>query len=93
MCLRDPIPHSKLLGWSGGGAGVAVQVPESIGVGEAPPASKPRPKGSGEETTPTGPITDGLFERKLTKEEKKKIAAEKRAAKKAAKEKKKAEES
>ena len=84
---------SKMLGWSGGGAGVAVQVPESIGVGEAPPASKPRPKGSGEETTPTGPITDGLFERKLTKEEKKKIAAEKRAAKKAAKEKKKADES
>ena len=83
---------SKMLGWSGGAAGVAVQVPESIAIGEAPPASKPRPKGE-EEAAPAGPVTDGLFERKLTKEEKKKLAAEKRAAKKAAKEKKKAEES
>ena len=82
---------SKMLGWSGGAAGVAVQVPESIAIGEAPPASKPRPKE--ESSEPAGPVTDGLYERKLTKEEKKKLAAEKRAAKKAAKEKKKGEES
>ena len=82
---------SRMLGWTGGAAAVAVQVPESIAIGEAPPATKPRPNDGGgdAEAAPSGPVTDGLFERKLTKEEKKKLAAEKRAAKKAAKEKKK----
>mmetsp|Transcript_31946 Transcript_31946/g.48600 ORF Transcript_31946/g.48600 Transcript_31946/m.48600 type:complete len:172 (+) Transcript_31946:67-582(+) len=74
---------STMLGWSGGAAGVAVQVPESVALGEAPPPSKPRPKE--EESALTGPVQDGLFKPKLTKEEKKKLAAEKRAAKKAAK--------
>lgn len=75
---------SRMLGWTGGAAGIAVQIPESIEIGSAPPSSKPRPN-EGMEEAPTGPVTDGLFERKLTKEEKKKLAAEKRAAKKAAK--------
>lgn len=64
---------------------MAVQVPESIAIGDAPPASKPQPKE--EETESVGPVTEGLYEKKLTKEEKKKLAAEKCAAKKAAKEK------
>lgn len=84
---------SKMLGWSGGAAGIAVQVPEDIPIGATPPASKPRPGGSGaaaaagaqEEVPTAGSAGGGLYERKLTKEEKKKLAAEKRAAKKAAK--------
>lgn len=79
------ICDSRMLGWLGGAAGVAVQVDESFPVGVAPPSSKPRPKQQQETEAPAGPVTDGLFERKLTKEEKKKLAAEKRAAKKAAK--------
>lgn len=80
------ICDSRMLGWSGGAAGVAVQIDESFAVGSAPPASKPRPGGGGQESeVPAGPVEDGLFERKLSKEEKKKLAAEKRAAKKAAK--------
>jgi len=78
---------SKMLGWSGGAAGVAVQIPPEIEIGSAPPASKPRPK-SGDDSGSSeaaGPVTGGLFEKKLTKEEKKKLAAEKRAAKRAAK--------
>lgn len=77
------ICDSKMLGWSGGAEGVAAQIDDSFEIGSAPPASKPRPKQ--EEEVPAGPVTDGLFERKLTKEEKKKLAAEKRAARKAAK--------
>lgn len=77
------ICDSKLLGWSGGAEGVAAQIPEDFAVGSPPPASKPRPKQ--EEEAPAGPVTGGLYERKLTKEEKKKLAAERRAAKKAAK--------
>ena len=74
------ICDSKLLGWSGGAEGVAAQIPEDFAVGSPPPASKPRPKQ--EEEAPAGPVTGGLYERKLTKEEKKKLAAERRAAKK-----------
>eukprot|EP00980_Cylindrotheca_fusiformis_P016304 scaffold4844_cov112-Cylindrotheca_fusiformis.AAC.2 len=80
------ICDSKMLGWSGGAAGVAVQLDDSFPVGSAPPDSKPRPKQQEQEELPAGPVTDGLFEKKLSKEEKKKLAAEKRAAKKAAKE-------
>mmetsp|Transcript_25811 Transcript_25811/g.63231 ORF Transcript_25811/g.63231 Transcript_25811/m.63231 type:complete len:175 (+) Transcript_25811:203-727(+) len=80
------ICDSRMLGWSGGAAGVAVQIDESYPVGAAPPTSKPRPNQQQQEEVPSGPVTDGLFQRKLTKEEKKKLAAEKRAAKKAAKE-------
>lgn len=78
------ICDSKLLGWSGGAAGVAVQLDDSFPVGSAPPDAKPRPKQE-EEEIPAGPVAEGLFEKKLSKEEKKKLAAEKRAAKKAAK--------
>jgi hypothetical protein len=81
---------SRMLGWSGGAAGVAVQVPEGIVIGAAPPATKPRPGGGGdiaaEAAGDGGGGGEGLYEKKLTKEEKKKLAAEKRAAKKAAKE-------
>jgi tRNA-binding EMAP/Myf-like protein len=83
---------SQMLGWTGGAAGIAVQIPDSIPIGSAPPATKPRPTNgsaaaaAGEEA-PSGPVTEGLlFERKLTKEEKKKLAAGKREAKKAVKE-------
>ena len=82
------ICDSKLMGWSGGAEGIAVQIPDDFPIGSTPPSSKPRPKGQQEEAVPAGPVTDGLYERKLTKEEKKKLAAEKRAAKKAAKAKK-----
>jgi hypothetical protein len=85
---------SKMLGWSGGAAVAAVQVPESIAIGEAPPASKPGPRVSFyiEEEAAPGPVTEPLYEKKLTKEEKKKLAVDKRAAKKAAKENKTAQE-
>ena len=82
------ICDSKLMGWSGGAEGIAVQIPDDFPIGSTPPSSKPRPKGQQEEEVSAGPVTDGLYERKLTKEEKKKLAAEKRAAKKAAKAKK-----
>ena len=32
---------SHMLGWSGGGSGVAAQVPDSYDIGSAPPSSKP----------------------------------------------------
>jgi tRNA-binding EMAP/Myf-like protein len=79
---------SRMLGWTGGAAGIAVQIPESIAIGSPPPTIKPRPS-DGKECggdVPTGPVTEGLFAPKLSKEEKKKLAAEKRAAKLAAKE-------
>jgi tRNA-binding EMAP/Myf-like protein len=84
---------SRMLGWSGGAEGIAVQLPESYPIGSAPPATKPRPK---EEpaAADAGPVEDGLFAKRLTKEEKKKLAEEKRQARKAGKEaKKSAEES
>jgi len=79
---------SRMLGWPGGASGIAVQIPDSIDIGNPPPATKPRPDGEGGGDPPVslGPVTDGLFAPKLSKEEKKKLAAEKRAAKKASKE-------
>jgi hypothetical protein len=80
---------SRMLGWSGGAAGLAVQIPNSIALGSSPPATKPRgvhdSKPTEEEAQPQEQQA-GLFEKKLTKEEKKKMAEEKRKAKKAAKE-------
>lgn len=76
---------SKMLGWSGGAEGIAAQLPESYPIGSAPPATKPRPK----EESPAaaaGPVEDGLFAKRLTKEEKKKLSEEKREARKAGKE-------
>ena len=78
---------SRMLGWPGGAAGIAAQVPDSVDIGSPPPATKPRTGQASavEETTPLQPI-EGLFEKKLTKEEKKKLAEAKRQAKRAAKE-------
>uniref|UniRef100_A0A6U3BZ72 tRNA-binding domain-containing protein n=1 Tax=Entomoneis paludosa TaxID=265537 RepID=A0A6U3BZ72_9STRA len=82
---------SRMLGWAGGAAGIAAQIPESIAIGESPPASKPR-KGESSSTDAIPPVqVEGLYEKKLSKEEKKKLAEEKRKARKAAKEAKKAE--
>jgi hypothetical protein len=82
---------SRMLGWSGGAAGVAVQVPDSVEIGSSPPASKPRPGQGGEEPPKAEESGGGLFEKKLSKEEKKKLAEEKKLARKAAKDAKKAD--
>ena len=82
-----------MLGWSGGGAGTAVLLPDSFNPGDPCPRSRPRLDG-GSAAEPaaapvaksTGPGVDSLFEKKLSKEEKKAALAAKRAAKKAAKE-------
>ena len=77
---------SDMLGWSGGAKGVAVQVPESFSLGDAPPSSKPRMDGGGKSSGEL-PVSNepGLFEKKLSKEERKKLAEEKRKARRAAK--------
>ena len=82
-----------MLGWSGGGAGTAVLLPDAFNPGDPCPRSRPRLDG-GSAAEPaaapvaksTGPGVDSLFEKKLSKEEKKAALAAKRAAKKAAKE-------
>mmetsp|Transcript_63531 Transcript_63531/g.74398 ORF Transcript_63531/g.74398 Transcript_63531/m.74398 type:complete len:187 (+) Transcript_63531:27-587(+) len=77
---------SIMLGWSGGGKGVAAQLPYRFEIGSSPPSSKPRKE---EEEKPEEPVikpAEGLYEKKLTKEEKKKLAEERRKAKRAAKE-------
>jgi tRNA-binding EMAP/Myf-like protein len=83
------ICDSKLLGWTGGSAGVAQVIPDECPLGLPPPKQKPRPLGTSNEGSELNSDTavKGLFEKKLTKEEKKKIAEERkkaRAAKKAA---------
>lgn len=84
---------SKMLGWTGGAAGIAAKMPDSLPLGSPPPATKPRPgqSASTEEALSSSEV-QGLFEKKLTKEEKKKIAEERRKARKAAKEAKQAAE-
>ena len=78
---------ARMLGWAGGAAGVAAQIPDSIEIGASPPNEKPRVNFE-KEKEPEIPAVEvkPLFEKKLTKEEKKKLAEEKRKAKKAAKE-------
>ena len=73
--------------------GIAAQVPDSFDPGMPPPKTKPgAPKAYGSEEASTPAVeVQGLFEKKLTKEEKKKLADEKRKARKAAKEAKKKE--
>jgi hypothetical protein len=85
---------SRMLGWTGGASGIAAQIPESVEIGASPPAEKPRPGGQGatEDNNAPAPVIEGLFDKKLTKEEKKKIAEEKRMAKRAAKDAQKAEQ-
>jgi tRNA-binding EMAP/Myf-like protein len=82
---------SKMLGWIGGAAGIAAQMPEALELGSAPPPQKPIPlmstaaaAATESEIVPTVQVKP-LFERKLTKEEKKKLAEEKRKARKSAK--------
>ena len=59
---------SRMLNWQGGASGIAVQVPPEFELGSAPPASKPRPKGDDSGSAEAdGPVTGGLFERKLSK--------------------------
>ena len=82
---------SYMLGWKGGGRGMAAILPDIFDIGSTPPDSKPRGKGGNDSASANSnndiaPAAPGLFEKKLTKEEKKKIAEEKRRAKKAAKE-------
>mmetsp|Transcript_33206 Transcript_33206/g.49192 ORF Transcript_33206/g.49192 Transcript_33206/m.49192 type:complete len:176 (-) Transcript_33206:109-636(-) len=84
---------SRMLGWSGGGVGIAAQVPDSCPLGSVPPKTKPGRPDDNKTADAGGGSYEGLFEKKLTKEEKKKIAEERRKAKKAAKEAKKAAES
>eukprot|EP00559_Dactyliosolen_fragilissimus_P005260 CAMPEP_0184861944 /NCGR_PEP_ID=MMETSP0580-20130426/6519_1 /TAXON_ID=1118495 /ORGANISM="Dactyliosolen fragilissimus" /LENGTH=176 /DNA_ID=CAMNT_0027359627 /DNA_START=31 /DNA_END=561 /DNA_ORIENTATION=- len=76
---------SFMLGWSGGGKGVAAQLPDYFEIGSAPPSSKPRPKEPEPEPEPVNIPVPGLYEKKLSKEERKKLAEEKRKARKAAK--------
>jgi hypothetical protein len=76
---------SKMLGWTGGAEGIAAQIPESVAIGDAPPATKPRPGETSDPPTPDA-VVHGLYEKKLSKEEKKKLADEKRRARRAAKE-------
>jgi hypothetical protein len=86
---------SRMLGWSGGAAGLAVQISNGIALGSSPPATKPRGVNDSKPTEEEAQSQEqqaGLFEKKLTKEEKKKLAEEKRKAKKAAKEAKQADE-
>lgn len=77
---------SSMLGWSGGGKGVAVQVPNSFDIGSPPPSEKPRSDNVDipVEVTPA-PEIKGLFEKKLTKEEKKKLAEERKKKRREAK--------
>jgi hypothetical protein len=78
---------SKMLGWTGGAEGIAAQIPESVAIGDAPPATKPRPGETSDQPKPdSDAVVQGLYEKKLSKEEKKKLADEKRRARRAAKE-------
>jgi tRNA-binding EMAP/Myf-like protein len=79
---------SRMLGWVGGAIGLAAQIPDSIKLGDAPPLAKPRTNVVSfqeEDAPPQLPPVQGLYEKKLTKEEKKKLAEEKRKSKKAVK--------
>ena len=86
---------ARMLGWqTNASGGIAQLIPDTVQVGDAPPRTKPRPPstagGTESDETSAAPV-QGLFEKKLTKEEKKKLAEEKRKARKAAKEAKKSE--
>jgi tRNA-binding EMAP/Myf-like protein len=75
---------SKMLGWTGGSAGVAQVIPDNFAIGSSPPAQKPRPNEAA--TTEAAPSAEqGLFEKKLTKEQKKKLAEERKKAREAKK--------
>jgi tRNA-binding EMAP/Myf-like protein len=77
---------AKMLAWLGGTEKVAAQIDASVPVGAPPPLNKPRPQHEVVETVLPESQVQGLFEKKLSKEEKKKLAEEKKKARKAAKE-------
>eukprot|EP00531_Pseudo-nitzschia_arenysensis_P013435 CAMPEP_0116127062 /NCGR_PEP_ID=MMETSP0329-20121206/6648_1 /TAXON_ID=697910 /ORGANISM="Pseudo-nitzschia arenysensis, Strain B593" /LENGTH=182 /DNA_ID=CAMNT_0003621153 /DNA_START=18 /DNA_END=566 /DNA_ORIENTATION=+ len=83
---------SRMLGWEGGSVGIAARMEDALALGSQPPSNKPRPGGAAKKTELPESNVEGLFKKKLTKEEKKKLAEEKRKARKAAKEAKKAAE-
>ena len=77
---------SIMLGWSGGAAGIAVQVPDHFALGSPAPSSKPRMDGAAV-ALPTE-MTPELTTKELKAAEKaarKALAAEKKAARKASK--------
>ena len=82
---------SSMLGWSGGGKGVAAQLPDSFEIGSSPPSEKPRlddlanNNSAPPEEEIKYPEVKGLFEKKLTKEEKKKLTEERRRKRREAK--------
>jgi tRNA-binding EMAP/Myf-like protein len=77
---------ARMLAWAGGTEKIAAQIDPSVPVGAPPPLNKPRPQHETVETELPESQVEGLFAKKLTKEEKKKVAEEKKKARKAAKE-------
>ena len=76
---------AKMLAWPGGTEKIAAQIDPSVPIGAPPPLNKPRPQHNTAETALPESEVEGLFAKKLTKEEKKKLAEEKKKARKAAK--------
>jgi tRNA-binding EMAP/Myf-like protein len=83
---------SRMLEWEGGSVGIAAQMDKALALGSQPPSHKPRPENAVTTTELPESTVEGLFKKKLSKEEKKKINDEKKRARKAAKEAKKAAE-
>jgi tRNA-binding EMAP/Myf-like protein len=77
---------STMLAWDGGSNGIAAQIDSAIPIGDAPPGKKPRPKHEKITTELAESEVEGLFKKKLTKDEKKKLNDEKKKLRKAAKE-------
>mmetsp|Transcript_6171 Transcript_6171/g.14183 ORF Transcript_6171/g.14183 Transcript_6171/m.14183 type:complete len:174 (+) Transcript_6171:166-687(+) len=73
---------SKSMGWSGGAAGNAVLVPDSLAPGDPAPSSRPRMDNEASTEVPTSSIA---ADKKAEKEAKKAAAKAAREAKKAAK--------
>lgn len=83
---------SIMLGWSGGAAGIAVQVPDSFSLGSAAPSSKPRMDGKTNDfAEPVVELTAKEL-KAIDKAKRAEIMAAKKAARKAAKESGKAED-
>lgn len=78
---------SMMLEWDGGSVGIAAQMDKALVLGSPPPSRKPRPGGDAPTTMTELPesTVEGLFKKKLTKEEKKKLNEEKKKARKEAK--------
>jgi tRNA-binding EMAP/Myf-like protein len=77
---------STMLAWDGGSYGIAAQIDVAIPIGDPPPGKKPRPKHEVNTTELAESNVEGLFKKKLTKDEKKKLNDEKKKLRKAAKE-------